>query len=116
MVVYLTVAVITAQAAVAQVVAHLIGSEEVTGPSPVSSLLKNIGDAKEHSHKKCRKCRWYLYLRHFFAPDYKKLTEFFLFACHASKKRCCLFLFSAGTVFSGAGGLGQRLCRVIAMR
>ena len=25
-------------AAVAQVVAHLIGSEEVTGPSPVSSL------------------------------------------------------------------------------
>lgn len=28
------------QAAVAQVVAHLIGSEEVTGPSPVSSSTK----------------------------------------------------------------------------
>lgn len=32
----------TAQAAVAQVVAHLIGSEEVTGPSPVSSLTEII--------------------------------------------------------------------------
>ena len=32
----------TAQAAVAQVVAHLIGSEEVTGPSPVSSLIERI--------------------------------------------------------------------------
>ena len=30
------------QAAVAQVVAHLIGSEEVTGPSPVSSLTEII--------------------------------------------------------------------------
>nr|DAO71877.1 MAG TPA: hypothetical protein [Caudoviricetes sp.] len=29
-------------AAVAQVVAHLIGSEEVTGPSPVSSLTKTL--------------------------------------------------------------------------
>ena len=33
---------ITEQAAVAQVVAHLIGSEEVTGPSPVSSLTEKI--------------------------------------------------------------------------
>ena len=30
------------QAAVAQVVAHLIGSEEVTGPSPVISWLKPL--------------------------------------------------------------------------
>ena len=28
---------------VAQVVAHLIGSEEVTGPSPVISSLKMVG-------------------------------------------------------------------------
>ena len=31
--------VINTQAAVAQVVAHLIGSEEVTGSTPVSSFL-----------------------------------------------------------------------------
>ncbi len=30
------------EAAVAQAVAHLIGSEEVTGPSPVSSLKPEI--------------------------------------------------------------------------
>ena len=30
------------QADVAQVVAHLIGSEEVTGPSPVISFLKSL--------------------------------------------------------------------------
>ena len=39
----------TAQAAVAQVVAHLIGSEEVTGPSPVSSLIEK--------HRRFRKLR-----------------------------------------------------------
>lgn len=31
------------EADVAQVVAHLIGSEEVTGPSPVISFLKSLG-------------------------------------------------------------------------
>ena len=31
------------QADVAQVVAHCIGSEEVTGPSPVISFLKSLG-------------------------------------------------------------------------
>lgn len=36
----LNVAVTISQADVAQVVAHLIGSEEVTGPSPVISLTK----------------------------------------------------------------------------
>ena len=33
-------------AAVAQVVAHLIGSEEVTGPSPVSSLSKTLENSR----------------------------------------------------------------------
>ena len=43
MVEFLIVAVIYhMQADVAQVVAHLIGSEEVTGPSPVSSLIERI--------------------------------------------------------------------------
>ena len=37
---FLNVAVMKSQADVAQVVAHLIGSEEVTGPSPVISLLE----------------------------------------------------------------------------
>ena len=38
----------TAQAAVAQVVAHLIGSEEVTGPSPVSSLIEKIPEIQQN--------------------------------------------------------------------
>lgn len=43
MVEFLIVAVIYhMQADVAQVVAHLIGSEEVTGPSPVISFMKNL--------------------------------------------------------------------------
>ena len=43
MVEFLIVAVIYhMQADVAQVVAHLIGSEEVTGPSPVISWLKPL--------------------------------------------------------------------------
>lgn len=43
MVEFLIVAVIYhMQADVAQVVAHLIGSEEVTGPSPVISFVKPL--------------------------------------------------------------------------
>ena len=42
MLIYLTV--VTSYAAVAQSVAHLIGSEEVTGPIPVSSSLKLLND------------------------------------------------------------------------
>ena len=39
------------QAAVAQVVAHLIGSEEVTGSTPVSSFEKLIEFLKRHDKK-----------------------------------------------------------------
>lgn len=39
------------QAAVAQVVAHLIGSEEVTGPSPVSSSTSRMSQIQEFSRK-----------------------------------------------------------------
>lgn len=39
------------QAAVAQVVAHLIGSEEVTGSTPVSSFENLIEFLKRHDKK-----------------------------------------------------------------
>ena len=72
------------QAGMAQSVAHLIGSEEVTGSIPVASFIKKVDFTRKMEDLRKRKPpekRW------FFVPDYYLTTiKIFLLIFHSSQR------------------------------